>query len=221
MKFVLVVDRKHLFPGLSPQGLLAPDAIDLGAVERHGFFAERDYMERCSHYKQIIPYIALTLGDQVLAYQRRAKHSEARLGGLWTIGFGGHIEPFDRPDPQGSGDLLLRTCAQRELEEETGLQVAPAALQLLGCINSEKEDVSSVHAGFFFTADLASLGQDAQTIAATVTAQAEPHRAAWVDRVALATAPEGGEWEDWAKIAMQALLPAERRQAEAVGGSEG
>ena len=56
MRFVLVVDRKHLFPGLSPQGLLSPDTVDLASVERQAFFAERDYVEHCSHFKQIIPY---------------------------------------------------------------------------------------------------------------------------------------------------------------------
>ena len=42
MKFILVVERKHLFPGLSPQGFLPLGTIDLDAVEKWGFFAERD-----------------------------------------------------------------------------------------------------------------------------------------------------------------------------------
>lgn len=212
MKFILVVDRKHLFPGLSPQGLLSSDAIDLAVVERLGFFAERGYMENCSHFKQIIPYIALVLDGQVLAYQRQTKHSEQRLGGLWTVGFGGHIEPMDRDAPEVAGQGLLAACAVRELEEETGLRVDEEHLVLRGCINSEKEDVSSVHAGFFFTADLAGLGLDHSTIAATVTAQAEPHQVEWVALDALfdapddiGPAPQQGEWEDWSRIAIGGL----------------
>lgn len=208
MKFVLVVERKHLFPGLSPQGFLPLGAIDLDAVEKRGFFAERDYMENCSHYKQIIPYIALTLESQVLAYQRQTKHSEERLGGLWTIGFGGHIEPIDR----GAAGKLLETAALRELEEETGFSVGASALLARGCINSEKEDVSSVHAGLFYTVDLATTAMDHDAIAAQVTAQAEPWRVEWVELadvagVAEPVAPRDGTWEDWTRIALSALKP--------------
>ena len=56
MRVILVVERKHLFPGLSPQGFLAPAAVDLEDLTSHLFFAEREYMEVNSHYKQIIPY---------------------------------------------------------------------------------------------------------------------------------------------------------------------
>lgn len=208
MKFILVVARQHLFPGLSPQGFLPLDAVNLDVVGEHGFFAERAYMERCSHFKQPIPYIALTLDGQVLCYQRRAKHTEARLGGLWTVGFGGHIEPFDRDDT-GRGEAMLRLAAQRELEEETGLRLSPGALHPRGCINSDREDVSSVHVGVFFTADLAELGQNHDDIAATVRAQAEPHEVSWMAIADLATAhpelpaaPTQNGWEDWTRIVL-------------------
>lgn len=210
MKFVLVVERKHLFPGLSPQGFLPTDAIDLGVIETRGFFAERGYMENCSHYKQIIPYMALTLEGQVLAYQRQQKHSEQRLGGLWTIGFGGHIEPIDRNEAGVEARGLLQTAARRELEEETGLRVPDDALVARGCINSEREDVSSVHAGLFYTVDLVATGLDHETIAARVNEQAEPWRVEWVRVETLAStpppaAPQGGEWEDWARIAISSF----------------
>ncbi len=210
MKFVLVVERHHLFPGLSPQGFLPLDAVDLGVVEQRGFFAEREYMERCSHFKQLIPYIALQLDGQVLCYQRKVQHSEARLGGLWTVGFGGHIEPFDRSTDSETGAGMLEAAAGRELEEETGLVVSPAALRARGCINSEAEDVSSVHVGVFFTVDLAELHLDHDAIAAKVQAQAEPHRVAW-KRVedlisaptSLPAAPQDGAWEDWTAIVLK------------------
>jgi len=208
MKFILVVERKHLFPGLSPQGFLPLGTIDLDAVEKWGFFAERDYMENCSHYKQIIPYISLTLDGQVLAYQRQTKHSEQRLGGLWTVGFGGHIEPIDRSEAGVHG--LLQTAALRELEEETGFSVSDDALVARGCINSEKEDVSSVHAGLFYTVDLASTGMDHAAIAAQVTEQAEPWKVEWVPLADVAgvenpAAPQDGAWEDWTRIALTGI----------------
>jgi predicted NUDIX family phosphoesterase len=136
VRMILVVERKHLFPGLSPQGFLPADAVDLDALADRLFFAERRYMERNAHYKQIIPYLVLQRGggdrDRVLAYQRRAKHTEQRLGGLWSVGFGGHIEPLDRDGETGAALGLVRAAAVRELREETGLDLATDAIDLAG-----------------------------------------------------------------------------------------
>jgi len=63
LRVILVTERKHLFPGLSPQGFLPPEAIDLDSLTQHLFFAERDYMEQNSHYKQLIPYLLLQRGS--------------------------------------------------------------------------------------------------------------------------------------------------------------
>ena len=79
-----------------------------------------------------------------------------------------------------------------------------------GCINSEKEDVSSVHAGLFYTVDLSSTGLDHTAIAEKVTAQAEPWRVEWVALASLSgsddpPAPQDGQWEDWTQIAISGL----------------
>lgn len=212
MKFILVIDRKHLFPGLSPQGLLPLGAVDLAAVEKHAFFAERDYMEHCSHYKQIIPYMALTHGHDVLCYQRQAKHSESRLGGLWTVGFGGHIEPIDRRAAEAREAGLLTVSALRELSEETGLELSPDALELRGYINSEANDVSTVHFGVFYRVALDASGLERDAVAELVVQQAEPHAVRWLPKRellrvdgAVAAAPHEGEWENWTLLALRGL----------------
>ncbi len=207
MQFILVVDRKHIFPHLAPQGFLSLDAVDLPSVEEHVFFAERAFMEQCSHFKQIIPYMVITFGDEVLCYQRRAKHTESRLGGLWTLGFGGHIEPMDRDESDRSG--FIHAAALRELKEETGLIVEAAALRPLGYINSEREEVSQVHFGVFFELDLRKDGRSKEEIAELVGAQSEPHRVAWRSRSQLHStqgtppAPDEGRWEDWTLYVLQ------------------
>ena len=208
MKFILVVARPNLFPGLSAQGLLATDSVDMAAVERHSFFAERGFMEDCSHFKQLIPYLTLELDGNNLCYQRQIKHSEQRLGGLWTIGFGGLVEPLDRDAPETRELGVLQTAALRELHEESGLTVDASALNLRGYINDESTDVSSVHFGLFYTVDLASTGLSLEQIEERVNAQAEPHRVAWRRRDELIAAngsplaaPHEGEWEDWTRLA--------------------
>ena len=216
LRVILVVERKHLFPGLSPQGFLAPDAVDLDDLTSHVFFAERDYMEVNSHYKQIIPYLMLQRGEgdqtRVLCYQRRTKHTEKRLGGLWSVGFGGHIEPLDRDDDTVAANGLVMATALREMEEETGLNPGAGALSLIGFINSDSEDVSSVHFGAVFKVDLDGLPDNDDQIMELVSAQAEPHQALWipVNELKEITGPDkgpgGGSFEDWSRIAVDGVF---------------
>ncbi len=211
MRVILVVERKHLFPGLSPQGFLAPDAVNMASLNDRLFFAERDYMEINSHYKQIIPYLMLQRGwgdeARILCYQRKVKHTEARLGGLWSVGFGGHVEPIDR---QENTDLVM-TTALRELEEETGLFPGPDALKMKGFINSDSEDVSSVHFGIVFQVQLDALPGSDDEIMALVSSQSEPHQAKWIPLKELKgmmgpeAGPDGGSFEDWSRIAVAGM----------------
>ncbi|MBK8167137.1 MAG: NUDIX domain-containing protein [bacterium] len=216
MRVILVVARRHLFPGLSPQGFLPPGAVDLESVAGHLFFAERDYMEQCSHYKQVIPYLVLTRGQgpdaRVLCYQRRSKHTEARLGGLWSLGFGGHIEPEDSVAGARRTASLLEATALREMEEETGLQPGAQALRLAGFINSDAQDVSSVHFGVVYRVTLDALSGTDDDLVRLVSAQAEPHQARWIPARDLCGllgeggGPDGGSFEDWSRIAARGLF---------------
>ncbi len=216
MRIILVIERKHLFPGLSPQGFLAPGAIDLDTLGDRLFFAERDHMEINSHFKQIIPYLVLRRGDgddaRILCYQRRTKHTEARLGGLWSVGFGGHIEPIDRADATVHADGLVMATALREMEEETGLAPGREAFAMVGFINSDSEDVSSVHFGVVFSVDLDGMPGTDGELMELVSGQAEPHQARWVPVAELAgmmgdgNGPEGGSFEDWSRIAVRGMM---------------
>ncbi len=216
MRVILVVARKHLFPGLSPQGFLPTDSIDMNSLSQHLFFAERDYMENNSHYKQIIPYLMLQrgLGDEqrILCYQRRTKHTEQRLGGMWSVGFGGHIEPLDRSTNAVESHGMIIATALREMEEETGLNPGPDALSLIGYINSDSEDVSSVHFGVLFRVNLDGMpGSDAELMN-LVEGQAEPHQAKWINVSELrkmtdpGNGPDGSSFEAWSRIAVSGIF---------------
>ena len=216
MRVILVVARKHLFPGLSPQGFLSSDSMDMDSLARHLFFAERDYMENNSHYKQIIPYLMLQRGtgdeQRVLCYQRRTKHTEQRLGGMWSVGFGGHIEPLDRSADAVESHGMIMATALREMEEETGLNPGSDALSMVGYINSDSEDVSSVHFGVLFRVNLDEMPGTDEELMKLVDAQAEPHQARWINvsnlknMMSQGDAPDGASFEDWSRIAVSGIF---------------
>ena len=130
---------------------------------------------------------------------------------MWSVGFGGHIEPLDRGDEKVKTDGMVMATALREMEEETGLNPGADALSLAGFINSDSEDVSSVHFGVVFKVDLDVLDQSDGAILELVSAQAEPHQARWIATADLNSmmepeaGPEGGTFENWSAIALTGL----------------
>src|SRR5437588_7086416 len=90
---VLVI-RRTLFDQLgSFQGLNFEPRKYLDAILSRGnnFFLPRAQAEKDPRYKQIIPYVLLTHGDDVLHYIRGKKAGEQRLVPKGSIGIGGHM----------------------------------------------------------------------------------------------------------------------------------
>lgn len=147
MEFVFVVERNDLFDLAYPQGFVA--AADhraevetyLARARRHGFFIERRRAEQDSRLKQIIPYVVVQRGGDVLALQRMDSQGESRLHGKRSIGIGGHINPVD----ELSGDVLIEGL-RREVEEELRVE-GPLKLHVAGVINDDATAVGAVHFG--------------------------------------------------------------------------
>jgi predicted NUDIX family phosphoesterase len=117
---------------------------DLNTIQ----FLEKTLVETNENYKQIIPYILIrNRANQIALYQR--KGSEKRLHGLWSAGFGGHIEAFDYQHKENIGELILKS-AIRELREEFA-DNADYNLQFEGVINEEETKVGRTHIGIVFS----------------------------------------------------------------------
>ena len=169
MKFCYVVREPHSQVSLCYDGGMAMTTDHklnqwlIDDLEDNGFYAERKYMETHSFYKQVIPVIVLheTSTDRYVFYQRKANHTETRLAGKWTVGFGGHIDPEDSDDNE-EGNLLktqqnytfgkkISSGFFRELFEETGIRVQDTdSIEFKGFIHDHNDAVGKVHLGLCF-----------------------------------------------------------------------
>lgn len=102
---------------------------------------------------QVLPYVLVTCGNEVLTYSR-AKGAEDRLHGALSCGFGGHVDLRDiNPDK-----FSLQLAIIRELREE--LQIKDDAPCIFRAANKilldSSNSVGSVHAGIVYVLDLST-----------------------------------------------------------------
>ena len=141
---ILVVKRNHLFPDAAWQGLQQVDFTNwLNIIQERKEFLPRSIMETDSTYKQIIPYLVFEHQDSYFLMQRQAQASEKRLASKYSLGIGGHI----RQEDLGSSNIF--DWAQREFHEEVDYK-GDLAIEPLGILNDDSNDVGKVHLGFVF-----------------------------------------------------------------------
>jgi predicted NUDIX family phosphoesterase len=117
-------------------------------------FIPRDVAEKSENFKQVIPYVIITKNGKILAYQRSKSSGEERLHDLWSIGFGGHINPEDN-SRTGIQDLL-DNAIYRELNEELewGNIYDFNKLCEVGVIYDNSTPVGRVHIGYVIGIDI-------------------------------------------------------------------
>lgn len=162
----------------------------LDIVNARHEFRPRPEMEEDPSYRQIIPYVVLTRGDEVLVLRRLKKGGEKRLHGLLSIGVGGHINPVD----EAERDETLMRGLRREVDEEVEVERA-LSLEPVGVINEETNEVGSVHLGFMFRMEVEGGVRVRET---------EKLEGMWVEKTQLASLRE--QMEGWSKIAMEAIV---------------
>lgn len=111
-------------------------------------FGEKNELEQNENFKQIIPYVILkNQFNQIAIYQRQG--TEKRLHGLWSAGFGGHIEDYEYKESQKI-TTLLKESAVRELREEFSNNEW-YKLNFEGVINEEFTKVGRTHIALVFS----------------------------------------------------------------------
>lgn len=164
------------------------DAIidDFSKIE----FLEKTKVETNDNFKQIIPYtIILNQNNQIALYRR--KGNEKRLHGLWSAGFGGHIEDFEFENKTNIKELFLKS-ARRELNEEYSNKIE-YNLDFRGIINEEKTEVGKTHIGLVFTAKVDK---------ALFSSSEEIEKLKWIDLEAVSDYKK----ELWSEMAIELLF---------------
>lgn len=119
---------------------------------------KRDDAERDFSVIQLISVFVLSYGNRYLTYKRTKRLPESRLHGLYSMIFGGHINPdealplFNIFEPQYGEMLLLR-----ELEEEVRFAADMFPLvQYKGLLYDDSKEVSQQHLGIVYDVFLRS-----------------------------------------------------------------
>lgn len=117
-------------------------------ILRYGIFERRDLLEMDESHKQIIPYAVITCGELIYLFHRTNKQTEKRLHNLYSLGVGGHMNPWgERIDI----DYLKHELSRELLEEVTLFPDSKIeSLNPIGYINDDSNDVGRVHLGILF-----------------------------------------------------------------------
>jgi len=121
------------------------DSTILEALLSHGIFKQRNLLEEDPSHKQIIPYAVICFGDVVFLFHRTKKQTETRLHNLYSLGVGGHMNPFGNK----CNVEYLRHELEREMNEEVLVHDDCKVLSVepVGFINDDTNEVGKVHLG--------------------------------------------------------------------------
>lgn len=195
---IIVVPRNILFDEENNQfnGFLANDSTkgqEIFDTLSQYEVKRRGDMEEDPNYKQLISYCLLeNENDQLLVYERLSGGGENRLHGQSSIGVGGHMNDIVGADTINE---VLRTNAQRELEEEVGLASEESQnLQYIGFINDDTNEVGEVHLGVVFKIKVNSNDVEVQ--------ETDTLKIKWVEQGSI---DNYDDFETWSALILEAL----------------
>jgi len=135
-------EQLGVFQGFSPDvNRYLPMILDA----KNNHFMPRAKAETNPQFKQVIPYVVITDGKNILHYVRGKKAGEQRLAAKGSIGIGGHINDEDHT-LFAFGIQAFQDAVKREACEELSVQGEFDA-RPVGLINDDSTEVGQVHFG--------------------------------------------------------------------------
>jgi len=146
----ILVIKRSLFDELGAfQGLNFEPARYLETILARGnnYFLPRSEAENDPRHKQIIPYVLVACGKNVLHYVRGKKAGEQRLVAKGSIGIGGHMsEVGDRFLWHATDEETYRAGVEREVNEEIKFD-SKFEDRIVAILNDDTTEVGRVHLG--------------------------------------------------------------------------
>lgn len=151
---IMVVPREVVIGPLGYYAAVPITPKDLHQdVLAHAFPHSRSLAEEDESVLQVIPYIALRVGeDGLVGAQRLSGGNEQRLHGGFTLGFGGHVRWHDSEEDVDPYRLVDRSV-RHELHEELGLTNA-SVREFTHLLLDDTNAVGRVHVGLLGVFDL-------------------------------------------------------------------
>ncbi|MSU60372.1 MAG: hypothetical protein EXS52_00450 [Candidatus Staskawiczbacteria bacterium] len=145
---ILVVSADILFKDGRWQGLKKDNLDDyLDLIKNNLQFKRRGDMETDTSFKQIIPYMLFSCGDDFFVYKYIKGAGEQRLvNNDYQLGVGGHINQEDVGDSKD----VLETGMMREWDEEVSFKGNLLEKKLVGIVNDDSRPVEQVHLGLVY-----------------------------------------------------------------------
>jgi predicted NUDIX family phosphoesterase len=181
------------------KGLIKGNSEVLKRIVQNGVFLRRSELEDEPSFKQIIPYAILSnkepepsrvrQSQSFYLFRRTSKQTEKRLQNKFSLGVGGHMNPFNSRD---SKEQYLIDELKRELYEEVKLLKGCLIedIEFIGFINDDTIPVGRVHIGLLYNIHVSNKE--------VYINETDKMSAEWIDKSNLAEFYE--EMETWSKI---------------------
>ena len=127
---------------------LGSEQLDNLLSNSGAWLGPRALLEQMPQFRQVIPYIALRVGDEFVRYTRTPAGGEMRLHGRISIGLGGHVDLSDIVIVGNSVDILrtANVAGDREVFEELG-SLSCVRKEWVGLLIDNDTEVGRVHIG--------------------------------------------------------------------------
>ena len=112
-------------------------------------FKHRNEVEEDPSFKQIIPYVIIESGGNILHYTRGKKSGEKRLVSKASIGIGGHVSDVDDSMFHNKNSLMsdiYGAAVEREVFEEINIE-STCQKEIVAVLNDDSDPVGQVHFG--------------------------------------------------------------------------